>query len=94
MASGGIDDESEDNLNNEDNNTSDEQRKASERCGKCRRLKLGHPRPFGKEKCELERINDDKELENDDGKKIGTKSKHSNEDNGLRRKRSETKERS
>ena len=44
-------------------------RKNVQRCGKCRRMKYGHPQPFGAEKCELERIDDEKELEEDDEKK-------------------------
>ena len=37
-----------------------------DRCKKCRRLKFGHTLPFGQDKCELERINDDEELKKDD----------------------------
>ena len=36
------------------------------RCRKCRRMKFGHPLPWGEKNCELNRINDDEELRKDD----------------------------
>ena len=36
------------------------------RCKKCRRLKFGHTLPFGQDKCELPRIEDNEELKKDD----------------------------
>ena len=36
------------------------------RCRKCRRMKFGHPLPWGEKNCELIRINDDEELRKDD----------------------------
>ena len=48
-------------------------RKKATRCGKCKRLKLGHPQPFGAEKCGLNIIEDEKELEEDDNKMLKKK---------------------
>ena len=48
--------------------------KSVERCGKCRRLKLGHPKPYGREKCELEEL-DETELAKDDAVKTGAREK-------------------
>ena len=36
------------------------------RCKKCRRLKFGHPKPFGENHCRLDRITDDEQLREDD----------------------------
>ena len=35
-------------------------------CKKCRRMKFGHPVPYGQEHCQLERIDDDESLKADD----------------------------
>ena len=35
----------------------------NEQCGKCLRLKRGHPKPFGKDKCKLERLKDSEDFE-------------------------------
>ena len=35
------------------------------RCRKCRRMKFGHPLPWGEKNCELNRIDDDEELRKD-----------------------------
>ena len=39
------------------------------RCKKCRRLKFGHPRPFGQNDCQLEPILNDEVLKKDDEEK-------------------------
>ena len=39
------------------------------RCKKCRRLKFGHPRPFGQNDCQLEPILSDEILKKDDEEK-------------------------
>ena len=39
------------------------------RCKRCRRLKFGHPKPFGENKCKLAIIKDDSKLREDDEKK-------------------------
>ena len=40
-----------------------------DRCKKCRRMKFGHPIPFGKDNCHLERIENDADLKEDDDMK-------------------------
>ena len=37
-----------------------------QRCKNCRRMKYGHPKPFGEARCKLERIDDDDDLRKDD----------------------------
>ena len=41
-----------------------------ERCKHCRRLKLGHPKPFGEKECKLEPIEKEDELKKDDEEKL------------------------
>ena len=36
------------------------------RCKHCRRLKFGHPKPYGEKDCRLEPIKNDEELKRDD----------------------------
>ena len=40
-----------------------------DRCKKCRRMKFGHPRPYGQDKCKLNRIENDEDLRKDDASK-------------------------
>ena len=40
-----------------------------DRCKHCRRMKFGHPIPFGLDKCQLEKIENDEILKADDGVK-------------------------
>ena len=51
----------------------------AERCKHCQRLKYGHPRPIGKDKCHLEPIDDDEDLRQDDLRKMKLKENEGNE---------------
>ena len=45
------------------------------RCGKCRRVQFGHPKPYGIYKCLLDRLDDDKLQEEDDKTKLEMRKK-------------------
>ena len=48
----------DDKDNDEQNKDRNIEEGSGERCGKCRRLKIGHPKPYGRENCRLEVIED------------------------------------
>ena len=67
----------------------DENNRSLQRCGKCRRPKNGHPQPYGRERCELDPVEEDDENETDQSankkRKLDEETSKSNRDDEKRK---------